>query len=281
MEESESLIKLDKKLETIYPNNSRHRMEASNGVFCTCLRNEIDPIKLINDVENNVAFDFDKFSKANSGNLLDFLHKDYHSIAQMLIDVTAGGNGGMGNIGRCEFFISFMSNFKAVISTEGHGDLKCENKYEEVKYHGGKITIEKIAGNEIHRTFIDLLEAEGFELKQKDYVFNRNSNKRCYTESEICKLNGYYWTAITGEYVRDLTNREWTLKAISRGFNNLFAVTNSLLLVNIDNDFVRFFSAGEAIEFYESKLDLMMNHFELRMHQANVPAFYVGKNEIN
>ena len=118
----ESIKNLDRKLESVY-SNLRHRTEASNGVFCACIRHGIDPDKFLLDIENGSAFDFNSFSKSRSGNLLDFLHVDYHPIAQMLIDITAGGNGGMASIGRCEFFISFLSNFKSLISTEGRGDL--------------------------------------------------------------------------------------------------------------------------------------------------------------
>ena len=111
----ESIKNLDRKLESVY-SNLRHRTEASNGVFCACIRHGIDPDKFLLDIENGSAFDFNSFSKSRSGNLLDFLHVDYHPIAQMLIDITAGGNGGMASIGRCEFFISFLSNFKSRIS---------------------------------------------------------------------------------------------------------------------------------------------------------------------
>ena len=276
----ESIKNLDRKLESVY-SNLRHRTEASNGVFCACIRHGIDPDKFLLDIENGSAFDFNSFSKSRSGNLLDFLHVDYHSIAQMLIDITAGGNGGMASIGRCEFFISFLSNFKSRISTEGRGDLKCDGKYEEVKYNGGKICFEKKAGNEIHRSFIELMEQCQINLKTKDYVFNRKSDRKLYSEFELNVLNGVFWQAITNEVTEPLTNKQWTSKAIARGFQDLFEHVDSLILINEDNDFVRFFSASEAIEFYEDKLDIMMSEFELRMHQSNVPSFYVGKTEIN
>ena len=44
------------------------------------------------------------FQNQDLSNLLDFLHVDYHPIAQMLIDITAGCNGhGASELSRCDF----------------------------------------------------------------------------------------------------------------------------------------------------------------------------------
>ena len=42
----ESIKNLDRKLESVY-SNLRHRTEASNGVFCACIRHGIDPDKFL------------------------------------------------------------------------------------------------------------------------------------------------------------------------------------------------------------------------------------------
>ena len=135
----------------------------------------IDPDKFLLDIENGSAFDFNSFSKSRSGNLLDFLHVDYHPIAQMLIDITAGGNGGMASIGRCEFFISFLSNFKSRIWKV----VEISSVMENMK----KLNIMEVksvlrSSNEIHRSFIELMEQCQINLKAKDYVFNRKSDRK-------------------------------------------------------------------------------------------------------
>lgn len=277
-----ALTRIDEKLTTVYP-NERHRFEASNGVFCSCLRNDINPEEFLDDVESGTAFDFEAFKKATKGNLLDFLMTDYHPLAQGLVDITAGGNGGMASIGRGEFFIAFLSNFEgAKISTAGRGDLEYANGFEEVKHNGGKIAIDKKAGNEIHRTFKSLLEDTDITLKskKKDYLPNRKSDVELYDTDTKKKLNKFYYQAITGIDADSMTDSEFMKKCFKLAFDNLFKTIDTLLIINQDNDFVRFFDADSAYEFYSKKLDTMNNKFEIRNFQNNAPSFYVGLEEV-
>ena len=55
-------------------------------------------------------------------------------------------------------------------------------------------------------------------LKTKDYVFNRKSDRKLYSEFELNVLNGVFWQAITNEVTEPLTNKQWTSKALLEVF---------------------------------------------------------------
>jgi hypothetical protein len=249
-------------------------------VFGSAVRENIDMNKFIDDVENGIAFNFKSFSKDTSGNFLNYLLPKYHAMAQPLIDITAGGNGGMASIGRGEFAISFLSNFQSKITKSGKGDLEHRGKYEEVKHNGGKLSIDNKAGNEIFRSFTKLIEENGLTLKKKDYLPNRVGDFKLYIESEKHILNGYYWTAITGDDPSPLTDDEWTIKCLERAFVRAFEKIDSLLVINKKNDFVRFFNANKALDFYKKRLSIVKKNFEMRNFQNNAVSFYLGLEEI-
>lgn len=273
----QTIERLDKKLESVY-DNPRHLKEASNGVFGSAVREGIDLGKFLDAIENQTAFNFQAFSQATSGNFLNFIKPEFKSMAQPLIDITAGGNGGMASIGRGEFAICFLSNFQSVITKSGCGDLNYNGKFEEVKHNGGKLAIEDKAGNEIFRTFKILTESQELQLKKKNYLPLRKGDAKLYTEKEKNQLNGLYWEAMTGEIGTPMTDLDWRFKSVSRAFDHLFKKVNSLLVMNKDNDFVRFFNAESALKFYSDRLNSI--EFELRADQANAPSFYLGKSEV-
>jgi hypothetical protein len=276
----QAIERLDKKLEKIY-NNPRHLETASNGVFASAIRAGIDVDKFLDEVEQGTAFDFESFASAERGNVLDFLKPEFHSIANSLVNITAGGNGGMASIGRGEFFIAFMSNFEAKISKSGMGDIEFKGRYEEVKHNGGKFAVDKKAGREVAKEFNVLREKTGIDLKLKDYVPNRLKDKRLYTEEQIQSLNGLYWQAIVEEDEGPLRDYELFRKCVRRAFENVFALTDSVLIMNEQLDFVRFFDSETAIKFYSDRIDIISREFEIRNRQNNAVAFYVGKEEVS
>lgn len=276
----ESIQRLDKKLSAVY-NNVRHLETASNGVYASAVRAGIDIDQFLDEVEAGSAFDFEGFVSSHRGNLLNFLKPQFHSIANSLINITAGGNGGMASIGRGEFFISFMSNFEAKISKSGRGDIEYKGKFEEVKHNGGKFAVDKKAGREVAKAFESLREEAGIPLRNRDYVPNRLKDKKLYTEDQIQILNGLYWQAIVEENEGPLRDDELFRKCIERAFQSVFESTDSVLIINEDLDFVRFFDASSAIQFYSDRLSIISREFEIRNRQNNAVAFYVGKEEVS
>ena len=274
-----AIERLDKKLESVYT-NPRHLKEASNGLFGSAIRADIDLEKFLDEVENNTAFDFKSFFTSTKGNFVDFIKPKYKILAQPLIDITAGGNGGMASIGRGEFAIAFLSNFTATISNSGRGDIEYYNKYEEVKHNGGKLSIDDKAGNEIFRTFNSIIESKEITLKKPDFLPNRKADAKLYAEEEKKILNGIYWQAMTGETGIPMSDTEWYKKALERAFNRAFNKIDSLLVMNEHNDFVRFFDAKTALKFYSDRINIIEREFELRTNQSNPPSFYLGKAEV-
>lgn len=275
----QAIERLDKKLESVY-DNPRHLRTASNGVFGSAVRENIDINEFIDAVENNTAFDFDGFVYADKGNFLDFIDTKYRAMAQPLIDITAGGNGGMASIGRGEFAIAFLSNFQATISKSGCGDLEFKKKFEEVKHNGGKLSVDDKAGNEIFRSFKTLVESKGLKLKKTDYLPNRQADAKLYSVEEKQTLNGLYWQAITGIDNGSLTDNDWFELCLDRAFKRSFEKIDSLLVMNENNDFVRFFESKTAFKFYKERLSIVGRNFELRNFQNNAVSFYLGLKEV-
>ena len=269
--------RLDKKLEAVY-DNPRHLREASNCVFASAMREGINLGSFLDDVENKTAFDLGGFTGATSGNFLDFIKPEYRVMAQPLIDITAGGNGGMASIGRGEFAISFLSDFEVLVTKAGNGDLRYPDRNEECKHNGGKLAIEDKAGNEIQRTFKMLVEGKNIQLLKKNYLPVRKTDSSLYSSEHKKRLNGLYWQAMTGESADPMSDEQWKIQSLKRAFKRLWQKVDSLFIMKENNDFVRFFTAKSAFEFYSSRLNNI--EFELRADQANAPSFYVGKQEI-
>ena len=216
-----TLARLEKKLMEAYK-NERHLTDAANGVYMAALRNNVDLSTLLNDIENGTAFRVSEFFTATTGNLLDYLKSDYHTISQSLIDVVAGGNGGMASIGRGEFFVAFLSNFSATISKSGNGDIYYNGKWEEMKYNNGKINVAAKPGRE---------------------VFGQ------------------------------LTYNEWAIKCVKQAAEETFKKSDTLLIIDKNNNFVRFTNPKEVVEHYKDRVEVLK--FELRNKQSNPVAIYM------
>jgi hypothetical protein len=239
------------------------------------LRNSVDVDQLLDDIEHGTAFATQDFFAASSGNLTDFLKLEYHCISQSLVNITAGGNGGMASIGRGEFFIAFMSNFDAMISKSGRGDIDYStDKCEEVKHNGGKIKVDEKAGREVTKNFLELVEQQGVDLRSADYLPGRRKDADLYSESEKSVLNGLYWAATTGEQATPMAYDQWAAACIRRAAEKVFSVSDSLLVISAENEFVRFFDAQSVVDYYSQ--DLSAVEFELRARQANPVSIYAA-----
>jgi len=267
----ESLTFLEEKLTSAYK-NERYLTDAANGVYMSCVRNGVELSTLLNDIENGIAYKVNEYFTAKSGNLLDYLKPEYYTIAQSLIDIVAGGNGGMASIGRAEFFVAFLSNFSATIAKSGNGDIDYNGKCEEMKYNGGKINVAAKPGREVNKEFMTLLEDCDVKLKKPDYLPNRKENTKFYSANEIATLNGLYWSATVGEDVGTLTFNEWKVKCIERAAEKTFEKSDTLIIIDINNDFVRFWGVEEVVECYKDR-DVK---FELRNKQSNPVAIYMN-----
>jgi hypothetical protein len=83
---------------------------------------------------------------------------------------------------------------------------------------------------------------------------------------------------MTGESADPMSDEQWKIQSLKRAFKRLWQKVDSLFIMKENNDFVRFFTAESAFEFYSSRLNNIK--FEVRADQANAPSFYVGKQEI-
>jgi len=271
--------RLDEMLSKIY-SNGRYVDQVSDMISGACNRFDIDLKSFLDDIENLKCFYVEKFLDSGNGNLESFINPKYKEILQRLIDITTGGNGGMDSIGRGEFAISFLSNCSAEI-IKTNGDLKYfDNLCEEVKYNGGKISVSDKSGREVNDDFLELVLENGLKLLRDDFNPFRKNDIREYSVEDKNKLNALYYQAITGNVSDPISDEEFILKCLEEGFNELFKKTDSLLIINENNEFIRFFSKEECFSFYSERVNNMKKEFEIRNRQSNPVSFYVGKNEI-
>ena len=278
---NQEINRLDKMLLKIY-SNDRYVKQVSNTIAGACMRFGIDLKSFLDDIENLKCFDVKNFLDSGNGNLESFIIRKYKEILQSLIDITTGGNGGMASIGRGEFAISFLSNCSAKI-IKTNGDLKYfdnDNLCEEVKYNGGKIAVSSKSGREVNNDFLKLVSENGLKLLRKDFNPFRKNDINGYSVEDKNKLNALYYQAITGNVSDPISDEEFVLKCLEEGFNELFETTDSLLIINENNKFIRFFSKEDCFSFYSKRINDMKKEFEIRNNQSNPISFYVGKNEI-
>jgi hypothetical protein len=263
--------------------NKRHLEAAADQVYMSCFRTGVDLSNLLDNIESNNVFSVDKFSQDSSGNVFDYINKEFRECVMRFVDITAGGNGGMASIGRGEFMISFASNFRAKISKNGKGDLvyvkdlidRVINEInEEVKWNGGKINVSDTQGKEVFRSFLSILKKnDQISFLDKDFIPFRKKNTITYTVDVINVLNARFWQAITGEIFESITDVELKKLCLHRAFNLTFSKSDSILIVNENGEFVRFKNADNAVEYYNNKIEDVK--LEIRAKQTNPIAIYL------
>tara|TARA_B100001094_G_C18180924_1_gene800843 strand:- start:2066 stop:2929 length:864 start_codon:yes stop_codon:yes gene_type:complete len=247
-------------------------------IYMTIIRLNINTETLLGDLYNGIL-DLNKFRNENDGNIYDFIRPEYVQFAQRIKDINIGSNGGMANVGKGEWLISFCSginskseeSFVSIIK-KGRGDYEFNDnkKSEELKWNGGKVSTER-SGLEVTRIFNDLIN-----IDDKHWVPFRINDRKKYSEDIIKTYNAMYWKAISGETNISLTDNELKQKIISMAFNNTFKKCDTFIMFNNDGKFHRFHSSTEANKYYEDKYERLigMKGFECRSKQKNPIALY-------
>lgn len=266
---NEALKNLDSKMTAAF-GNARHATEASNGVFMAAMRNNVDLAAFLEDISNETSFDVNAFSTASKGNLSSFIKPEYSCMVAPLVDITAGGNGGMASIGRGEFFVFFVSNQKVELMKNGCGDLLYPNNVaEEVKHNGGKLAVLDRAGKEV---FDELRRQAATHNLPTDIMPMRRRDAKLYDTNTINRVNALFCNVVCGTSHESLSENEMKLELLSTALTKSFEHSDTLLVINESNDFVRFTSVAEAMDYYTSRVDTIS--FELRANQSNPVAFY-------
>ena len=266
-----SILSFENTLNEFY--NSRHSQTAADSVFMSCMRNDVEFNQFIADLNDNKVFALDEFLIAESGTLNNFVSPAYRSLVRPLIDVTPGGNGGMASVGRGEFIVELFSNFVVTPSKSGCGDYSTPTGNEEVKFNGGKIGFSDCQGKEVNNILNSILKEIGYTLKTKNFVPFRKIDRKVYTNDEIEALNGYYWKAMTGENVGSLSDDEFKMMFLSRSFDKVFSVSDSIIVFDESGEFVRFFNTEDAVDYYSTRLEDVK--LECRAKQSNPVTTYL------
>jgi hypothetical protein len=247
-------------------------------VYMTIIRLAICMDKLLEDLEKGIL-DVNKFRTENYGNIYDFIKSEYVEFAQRIKDITIGSNGGMANVGKGEWLVSFCSGINpktkepnVSIIKNGGGDYKYNDteKCEEMKWNGGKVSTER-SGLEVTKIFNNLIN-----INDKHWIPFRTTDKPKYSEEEEERYNAVYWNAISGEPTISLSDNELKKNIINMAFQNTFRKCDTFIMFTDDGDFHRFHSFTEANKYYENKYEKLINNkgFECRANQSNPIALY-------
>lgn len=274
-----NLNMLSNYIRTYYPSiKGSDFITLTDIIYMAAIRNNIHIPILLQDLYNGIL-DLDKYRDSTSGNIYEFIRNDYVEFSKRIKDITIGSNGGMANVGKGEWLISICSGIdpekkipRVNIIKNGKGDLLYvnSNETEEVKWNGGKVSVEK-PGNVINRKFNALITIE-----DKKWVPFRAKDKTKYAMNEIHTFNAKYWQAISDEVNDQLSDDELKQKIISMSFSKVFDKCNKFVMFNDDGTFQRFNNVDESKQYYDERLALIKGSkgFECRASQSNPVALY-------
>jgi hypothetical protein len=276
----EQLQILENYINKYYPNiKGSDYITLTDIIYMAAIRNNID-IKFLVDELYKGILDLDKFRNENKGNIYDFINPKFKKFAERIKDINVGSNGGMANVGKGEWLISLLAGIDTETETprvniikKGKGDLQFNDskKTEEVKWNGGKVSVEK-PGNEIKSIFNSIIS-----IDDKEWVPFREKDKKKYSKEEIGKFNAAYWKAISENNNDPMNSNELKQKIIDMAYNKVFENCDTFIMFNDDGKFQRFININEVNIYYEDKLELLIGSkkgFECRANQTNPIALY-------
>lgn len=267
------LKKLEEYFGEYYPNvKGSDFTTLIESIYMAAVRNNITVPDLLKDLYKGIL-NKDLFYESNSGNIYDFINPKYRLFAERIKDITVGSNGGMANVGKGEWLISLCSGINPEtgkpyvnIIKNGLGDIQYLDKNEEVKWNGGKVSVEN-AGNQVNKKFKTLID-----IPDKTWVPFRVKDKKKYSEDEAERMHAKYWQAISGEENGGLTDNELKQKIINMSFIKVFEKSDSFIMFNDDGKFQRFCNVEDTNTYYRDKLPLLTGAkrgFECRAIQTN------------
>jgi hypothetical protein len=273
-----NLTKLEEYIDEYYPKvNGSDLTTLIDIIFMATVRNDITVPVLLKDLYKGILNRV-SFYASNSGDIYDFINPKYRLFAKRIKDIIVGSNGGMANVGKGEWLISLCSGINPEtgkpyvnIIKNGLGDIQYLDKNEEVKWNGGKVSVEN-AGTQVNKKFKTLID-----IPDKTWVPFRVKDKKKYSEDEEERYNAIYWQAISGEENGGLTDNELKQKIINMSFIKVFEKSDSFIMFNDDGKFQRFCNVEDTTTYYSEKLDLLKGTkcgFECRASQTNPIALY-------
>ena len=276
---NDDLIQLEQYIKKYYPKVKGSDFTTMvDIIFMAAVRYNIIILDLPNDLYQGLLHT-DLFNKSNSGNIYNFIkNPKYKLFAERIKDITVGSNGGMASVGKGEWLISLCSGINPKtdkpyvnIIKNGLGDIHYLDKNEEVKWNGGKVSVEN-AGSQVNKKFNTLID-----ISDKVWVPFRVKDKKKYSEEQQKLYNAVYWQSISGEENGGLTDNELKQKIINMSFIKVFEKSDSFIMFNDDGKFQRFCDVEEANMYYREKLDLLKGTkcgFECRASRTNPIALY-------
>ena len=274
------LTEIERHIANNHELNAKNTEKMADALFMSCLRNNVDSMSLIYDINNGDVFDCAEFISKKTGNIYAFVDPKYVGVAERISYIKIGGNGGMASVGRGEWLIDILTPPGVAKKIKGNGDiLYNDGTTEELKFNGGKIFADDDSGQNIHKRFMNIIkERNEMSLLKNDmsWIPLRKRKNKKFTVDEIEKLNARFWEAISGNKIDVLSNDNFIKVMAKRAFDRVFEKSNTLMVCEDNGNFIRFKTTEEALEFYLNKKEkLTGKDFEIRANQKNPPGIYM------
>mgnify|MGYP004219985003 CR=1 FL=1 len=278
-----AICHLEKYFKTHHKLSSCHLDAAVDSLYMACVRCNIEHDVVIKQVFTGNSFRFYDFISSDEGNLYDFIDIRFRDFASRLVNITAGSNGGMANIGKGERCVSILSGIdpitdklRVTLIKNGRGDWQFEQVWEEVKWNGGKINVVDDSGMTVNEIFNRLVATKQIELDDRNFVPFRKQNLRQHSSIDLKRLNAIYWEAISGVKLHPLCDNDLKSLMQRKAFSNLFKKSTSIIIFEEDGSFIRFTNQEDATNYYD---DIINNDpdkvtFEIRTKQKNAVSMY-------
>lgn len=261
-----------------------HLQKMADSLLVACIRSGSNWCEIICLLKTGKMLQ-EEYRSVKGGNIYNFINPNHVEFAKLVKNITVGGNGGMGSVGKGEWMISLLSGLDPITNRprvkktkNGSGDLTYidgkGSSTEEIKWNGGKLNISEERGRDVTKTFCDIIKKNNETvLNSETFVPFRKKNEQ-YENLE--DLNAYYWEAITGKRVNPLSDTDLKYLFVKRAYKNLFAASNSIVIFDDDGTFVRFSNYEEAMNWYSSvwPTSCFKIQFECRASQNNPIALY-------
>ena len=268
------LKQIEEYMNKYYPDlKEDHVQNCLCSIYMSSFIYNIDTSDITNILKKGII-DFDKYVSSKEGNIYKFVDQKYVKFCKYLTNTRFGGNGGNASKGKGEWMLSLCSGIDENIDKpkiqiknnnkkdKGGGDLFYYGINEEVKWNGGRISVDNKRGNEIEKEFSKKTGLKAwvpFRKKDKDI-------------EDKFKNNALYLNCIINSSYQELTDNELKEIFMIKALKIQFVKIQSFVVFDNEGNFIRFTSSEDSINYYKNKINDCK--FEVRANQNNPVSMY-------
>lgn len=251
------------------------REELVDAIYMSALRSNLpiaDAIRIIrtSEVLNK------RFFSSTSGNIFNFIDKDFRAFAKRIFLKKAGGGTPNAAMGKAELLLLLFSD---KTNKPAKGDIYYDGRQIEIKTNGGKIGLGQ--GQVINKEVVDYckrnkinlpIASRGKAANGKRQFNPANPADRKFVGRALSKVLAAWWKAVSGESIQRPSWSKVRKEFLKRVARQELPSRNMELLVFDNSGNFRFFKRPSDIVRYYDNNNV---RFECRGYQKNPIAIYL------